>query len=103
VSGGLAKTGNKPDRFGFLGLKHACGTDQGGKVAMVGVPCIKSRVLAKSKEWLRLHRDWKRQDQQKQLTMMLRGFDQYLGLHHGKLKLEGVRLKVSRQWGYSLR
>src|SRR6516165_9020939 len=66
VRGNLAKTGQKPDTFDFLGFTHICGTDRGGKFALVRVPCDKSRrkFLAKTKEWLKQHRHWKRQDQQ---------------------------------------
>lgn len=103
--GNLAKTGQKPDTFDFLGFKHICGTDRGGKFALVRVPSVKSRrkFLAKTKEWLRKHRHAKRQDQQKQLTLMLRGFYQYFGLHHCAPKLRDVRLEVVRQWVHILR
>jgi hypothetical protein len=101
----LAKTGDKPDTFDFLGFKHVCGTDQGGKFALIRVPCEKSRrkFLAKTKEWLKEHMHWKRRDQQKQLTMMLRGFYQYFGLHHCKPKLDRTRREVERQWARRLR
>lgn len=101
----LVKTGDKPDTFDFLGFKHVCGTDRGGKFALIRVPCEKSRrkFLAKTKEWLKQHMHWKRQDQQKQLTMMLRGFYQYFGLHHCKPKLDGIRHEVERQWARRLR
>ena len=105
VRGNLAKTGQKPETFDFLGFKHICGTDQGGRFALVRVPCVKScrKFLAKSKEWLRKHRHETPQDQQKQLILMLRGFNQYFGLHHCHPKLDGVRLEVTRQWVHSLR
>jgi RNA-directed DNA polymerase len=101
----LAKTGDKPDTFDFLGFKHVCGTDRGGKFALIRIPCDKSRrkFLAKTKEWLKQHMHWKRQDQQKQLTMMLRGFYQYFGLYHCKPKLDGIRREVERQWARRLR
>ncbi|MCU1250785.1 MAG: hypothetical protein JWQ49_3814 [Edaphobacter sp.] len=104
VRGDLAKTGGKPDTFDFLGFQHVCGTDRGGKFALVRIPCSKSRrkFLAKSKEWVKEHRHWKRQDQQKQLTRMLRGFYQYFGLNC-KPKLDGVRREVQRQWVRTLR
>src|SRR5439155_24565850 len=88
----LAKTREKPDTFDFLGFKHVCGTDRGGKFALVRVPCDKSRrkFLAKSKQWLSQHRHWKRREQQKQLVMMSRAFYQYFGSHHCKPELEGV-------------
>ncbi len=67
--------------------------------------CIKSRrkFLAKSKEWLRQRRHGMEEDQQKQLTLMLRGFYQYFGLHHCSPKLRDVRLEVVRQWVHILR
>jgi group II intron reverse transcriptase/maturase len=105
VRADLAKTGDKPDTFDFLGFKHICGIDQGGKFALVRIPCVKSRqkFLAKTKEWLKRHMHWKRRDQQRQLTMMLRGFYQYFGLHHCKPKLDGIRYEVQWQWIRTLR
>jgi len=105
VRSDLAKTGAKPDTFDFLGFKHVCGTDRDGKFALIRVPCEKSRrkFLAKTKEWLKRHMHWKRQDQQRQLTMMLRGFYQYFGLYHCKPKLDGIRREVERQWARTLR
>jgi RNA-directed DNA polymerase len=105
VRGDRAKTGATPDTFDFLGFTHVCGTHRGGKFALVRIPSTKSRrkFLAKSKEWLRQHRHWKRQDQQRQLTRMLRGFYQYFGLHHCKPKLDGVQREVHRQWASTLR
>lgn len=105
VRADLAKTGDKPDTFDFLGFKHICGIDQGGKFALVRIPCIKSRrkFLAKTKEWLKRHMHWKRRDQQRHLTMMLRGFYQYFGLHHCKPKLDGIRYEVQWQWIRTLR
>ena len=38
VRADLEKTGGKPDTFDFLGFKHVCGTDRGGKFALVRVP-----------------------------------------------------------------
>lgn len=101
----LAKTGEKPDTFDFLGFTHVCGVDQGGKFTLVRIPCVKScrKFLAKTKEWLKRHRHWKRRDQQRQLTTMLRGFYQYFGLHHCKPKLDGIRMEVQKQWIRSLR
>jgi len=101
----LGKTGQKPDTFDFLGFRHVCGTDRGGKFALVRIPSVKSRrkFLAKTKDWLRKHRHEKQQDQQKQLTLMLRGFYQYFGLHHCHPKLNEVRLEILRQWVHTLR
>lgn len=101
----LEKTGEKPETFDFLGFKHVCGIDRGGKFALVRIPCVKScrKFLAKTKEWLKRHMHWKRRDQQRQLTSMLRGFYQYFGLHHCKPKLDLVRREVERQWSLTLR
>jgi len=105
VRADLEKTGDKPDTFDFLGFTHVCGVDQGGKFALIRIPCIKSRrkFLAKTKEWLKRHMHWKRRDQQRRLTMMLRGFYQYFGLHHCKPKLDVIRYEVQRQWIRTLR
>src|SRR5258708_19618072 len=65
---------NIPDFFSsLLGFKHVCGTDRGGKFALVRVPCDKSRrkFLAKSKKWLSKHRHWKRRGNQKKHPMTL--------------------------------
>jgi RNA-directed DNA polymerase len=101
----LEKTGEKPDTFDFLGFTHVCGMDRGGKFALVRIPCIKScrKFLTKTKEWLRANRHWKRRDQQRQLTAMLRGFYQYFGLHHCQNKLDLVLNEVRHQWIRSLR
>lgn len=105
VRADLAKTGEKPDKFDFLGFTHVCGVDRGGKFALVRIPCVKScrKFLAKSKEWLKGHRHWKRRDQQRQLTALLRGFYQYFGLHHCQRKLDGIRREVQLQWIRTLR
>jgi hypothetical protein len=51
VRADLAKTGDKSDTFDFLGFTHICSIDQGGKFALVRIPCVKSRrkFLAKTK------------------------------------------------------
>jgi hypothetical protein len=98
VRADLEKTGGKPVTFDFPGFKHVCGTDRSGKFTLVRAPYDKSRrkFLAKTKEWLRQHRHWKRRDQQKQLTLMLCGFYQDFGLHNCKPKLDGVRREVEQ-------
>lgn len=101
----LAKTGDKPETFDFLGFKHVCGIDRGGKFALVRIPGVKScrKFLAKTKEWLKGHMHWKRRDQQRQLISMLCGFYQYFGLHHCKPKLDNIRWEVQQQWIHTLR
>ena len=46
---------------------------------------------------------WKRRDQQRHLSTMLRGFYQYFGLHHCERKLQWIRQEVGRQWVRALR
>jgi hypothetical protein len=95
-----AAYGERPDTFDFLGFTHVCGTDRRGTFAVIRLPSLKSRrkFLARTKEWLSRHRHWKRRDQQRQLTTMLRGFYQYFGLHHCQPKLDDVRREVQLQW-----
>jgi RNA-directed DNA polymerase len=95
----------KPETFEFLGFKHVCGSDRSGKFALVRIPGQKScrKFLARTKDWLKSHRHWKRRDQQRHLTMLLRGFYQYFALHHCKPKLDWVRCEVQRQWMRALR
>ena len=90
----------RPETFDFLGFTHVCGTDRCGTFAVIRLPSRKScrKFLARTKEWLAGHRHWKRRDQQRQLTMMLRGFYQYFGLHHCKPRLDLVRREVQLQW-----
>jgi RNA-directed DNA polymerase len=95
----------KPETFEFLGFTHVCGSDRSGKFALVRIPSPKScrKFLARTKDWLKSHRHWKRRDQQRHLTMLLRGFYQYFALHHCKPKLDWVRCEVQRQWMRALR
>lgn len=95
-----AEYDERPETFDFLGFTHVCGTDRRGKFAVVRLPSRKScrKFLARTKEWLSAHRHWKRRDQQRQLMTMLRGFYQYFGLHHCKLRLDAVRHEVQLQW-----
>jgi RNA-directed DNA polymerase len=95
-----AEYDERPETFDFLGFTHVCGTDRRGKFAVVRLPSRKScrKFLARTKEWLSDHRHWKRRDQQRQLTTMLRGFFQYFGLHHCKRRLDAVRHEVQLQW-----
>jgi RNA-directed DNA polymerase len=90
----------RPGTFDFLGFEHVCGIGHRGEFAVVRLPSKKScrKFLARTKEWLSGHRHWKRRDQQRHLTMMLRGFYQYFGLHHCKPKLDMVRREVQLQW-----
>ncbi len=95
-----AEYDERPDTFDFLGFTHVCGTDRRGVFAVIRLPSQKSsrKFLARTKEWLSGHRHWKRRDQQRQLTAMLRGFYQYFGLHHCKPRLDVVRREVVLQW-----
>lgn len=97
--------GMRPETFEFLGFKHVCGVDRSGKFALVRIPSVRScrKFLARVHEWLREHQNWRRRDQQRQLTLMLRGFYQYFGLHHCERKLQWVRKEVQLQWIRRLR
>jgi RNA-directed DNA polymerase len=100
-----AQYSEKPETFEFLGFTHVCGTDRRGTFAVIRIPAQKScrKFLARTKKWLAEHRHWKRRDQQRQLTMMLRGFYQYFALPHCKPKLDVVRHEVQLQWVRVLR
>ena len=100
-----ARYGEKAGTFVFLGFKHVGGTDQQGKFALIRIPSSKScrKFLDKTHEWLKVHMHWKRRDQQKQLTIRLRGFYQYFSLHHCQPKLEWVLEETKMQWIRTLR
>lgn len=100
-----AEYGIQPETFEFLGFKHVCGTDKGGKFTLVRIPSTKScrKFLANTREWLKRHMHWKRRDQQRHLTTMLRGFYQYFALHHCKPTLDRIRREVQLQWIRALR
>jgi RNA-directed DNA polymerase len=103
--GRQAAYADKPETVECLGVKHVCGSDRRGKFALLRIPRQKScrRFLARTKEWLKSHRPWKRRDQQRQLTRRLGGFYQYVALHHCKPKRDWVRCEVQRQWMRALR
>jgi RNA-directed DNA polymerase len=99
------KHGQRPETFEFLGFKHVCGVDRRGRFAQIRIPSIKScrKFLARTREWLLEHRHWKRREQQQQqLTAMLRGFYQYFALHHCDRKLSWIRHEIQRQWKQAL-
>jgi group II intron reverse transcriptase/maturase len=96
-----AKTGS----FVFLGFKHVCGRDKLGRFALVRIPGQKScrKFLDRVHDWLMAHFHWKRKEQQKHLTKMLKGFYQYFSLVHCKSKLDWIKMEVERQWLRSLK
>jgi RNA-directed DNA polymerase len=100
-----AKQGQRPETFEFLGFKHVCGVDRSGKFALIRIPSVKScrKFLIRTQEWLRAHRHWLKREQQHHLSLMLRGFYQYFGLHHCTRKLSWIRYTVQRQWAGVLR
>jgi group II intron reverse transcriptase/maturase len=100
-----AKYGSKPETFDFLGFKHICGIGNNGQFALIRKPTVKSsrKFLDRVHKWLKEHNHWKRRDQQKQLTSMLKGFYQYFSLYHCQNKLEYIRNEVVNQWIRSLR
>jgi len=79
-----AQFGQRPWSFEFLGLKHVCGVDRGGRFAVISLPSTKScrKLLSRVHEWLVGHRHWRRRDQQAHLRTMPLGFYQYFRLHH---------------------
>ncbi|WP_269751023.1 group II intron reverse transcriptase/maturase [Paenactinomyces guangxiensis] len=100
-----AQFGERPETFDFLGFKHVCGVDRKGKFALVRIPTTKScrKFLDRVHQWLKKHSRWKRRDQQKHLTTMLKGFYQYFSLYHCLPKLNYIFREVQRQWIRSLR
>jgi RNA-directed DNA polymerase len=95
----------RPETFEFLGFKHVCGKDRGGRFALIRLPSVKScrKFLARVHEWLVRHLHWKRRDQQSHLRSMLRGFYQYFSLHHCLKKLSWIHHEVQLQWRRALR
>jgi hypothetical protein len=93
-----AEYGQKPETFEFLGFKHACGRDRSGQFAVIRVPSVKScrKFLARTRDWLKRCMHWKRRDQQRHLSTMLRGFYQYFALYHCERKLLWVFREVQR-------
>jgi RNA-directed DNA polymerase len=100
-----AQYGQKPDTFEFLGFKHVCGTDRGGRYAVIRLPSVKSsrKFLARTHAWLDQHMHWPRRAQQRHLREMLQGFYQYFRLHHCQEKLDWIRHEVQLQWRRTLR
>lgn len=96
---------SRPETFEFLGFKHVCGKDRGGRFALIRLPSVKScrKFLARVHEWLVRHLHWKRRDQQSHLRSMLRGFYQYFSLHHCLKKLSWIHHEVQMQWRRTLR
>ena len=95
-----ASTDQRPETFEFLDFKHVCGEDRAGRFALIRIRCTKScrKFLSRAREWLLGHRHWKRRQQQQRLTVMLRGFYEYLALHHCDRKLSRIHDEVQRHW-----
>ena len=95
----------RPETFEFLGFKHVCGTDRGGRFALIRLPSVKScrKFLARTHEWMVRHMHWQRRAQQRHLSAMLRGFYQCFRLHHCQEKLDWIRHEVQLQWRRTLR
>src|SRR5260370_714975 len=100
-----ARNGRRPETFEFLGFKHVCGADHGGRFAVIRLPSVKRcpKFLARAHEWLVQHMHWRRPDQQRHLGTMLEGFYQYFRLHHCQKKLDWIRHEVQLQWRRTLR
>ena len=97
--------GGKPGTFEFLGFKHVCGVDAKGRFAVIRIPSEKScrHFLQGTSEWLKRHRHWRRRDQQRYLSMQLKGFYQYFALNRCVPKLERVRYQVEKQWRHAIK
>jgi group II intron reverse transcriptase/maturase len=97
--------GGKPGTFEFLGFKHVCGIDAKGRFAVIRIPSEKScrNFLQRTSEWLKRHRHWRRRDQQRYLSMQLKGFYQYFALNRCVPKLERVRYQVEKQWRHAIK
>ena len=97
--------GGQPGTFEFLGFKHVCGVDAQGKFAVVRIPAENScrKFLQSTAEWLKRHRHWRRRDQQRHLSMQLKGFYQYFALNRCVPKLERVKHDVEKQWRHAIK
>jgi RNA-directed DNA polymerase len=100
-----AARGGHAGTFEFLGFKHVCGVDAKGKFAVVRIPSEKScrKFLDHTYEWLKRHRHWRRRDQQRHLSMQLKGFYQYFALHRCVPKLKRVKHHVEKQWRHTIK
>ncbi len=97
--------GEEAETFDFLGFIHVCAKDRKGRFAVIRIPRRKAirKFLDRVKQWLKAHMRASPREQQKHLSLMLRGFYQYFGLYHCTLKLGYVLREVQRQWTRSLR
>lgn len=100
----MKPTEEQDGSFDFLGFRHFGNRDRNGRFKVVRIPTTKScrKFLDNTKTWLRVHKHANRRDQQRFLTMKLRGFFQYFGLHDCVDKLELVRVTVVRMWKRTL-
>jgi hypothetical protein len=100
-----ATSGGQAGTFEFLGFKHVCGVDAKGKFAVVRIPAEKScrKFLDSTSAWLKRHLHWRRRDQQRHLSMQLRGFYQYFALHRCVPKLKRVKHHVEKQWRHAIK
>ena len=101
----LAKTGQTPETFEFLGFRHVCGVDRKGRFAVIRLPCQRScrSFLNRTKYWLKKHMHASVWEQQRGLSQKLRGFYQYFALPHCRKKLSWILREVRRQWRRVLR
>ena len=97
--------GEEAETFDFLGFTHVCGRDRKGRYAVIRIPGRKAvrKFLDRVKQWLKAHMHASPRNQQKHLSLMLRGFYQYFGLYHCTPKLGYVLHEVRGQWAKSLR
>lgn len=93
------------EHFDFLGFRHHLGTTKKGRMAVIRLPSPKSitKFLTRVKEWLAKHRHERYNTQQKSLAAMIRGFNQYFGLHFCTRKISQIIREVYKYWRNTLR
>ncbi len=91
-----AQFGQRPQSFEFLGFKHVCGVDRGGRFAVIRLPSTKScrKFLARVHEWLVGHMHWRRRDQQAHLRTMAMS-QTSLELEGGGFRSEFARIELA--------
>lgn len=100
-----ARKGLAPEPFDFLGFTHISGVSRKGKFNVVRRPRQKSmrKFLVAGRAWLRAHMHEPPAQQQRALTLALRGLYQYFGLPGCVAVLGRVLWQLQRIWYLTLR
>ena len=90
--------------FDFLGFTHYWARSRKGNwvVKQQTAKDRFSRAVKRIGEWCRDHRHWKVRDQQRELTLKLRGHYEYYGITGNSERLTQFRMAVVRRWHYWL-